>query len=138
MAKKFQRTIQDFECDVCQTHVKGNGYTNHCPCCLSSKHVDVNPGDRASDCHGVMLAESLEIENGTYFIVQRCEACGHTRRNKSAPEDSFEALLALSNGTIADYRRQLLQQKGILPPDERGPASKPVIGAALKRRSRGR
>lgn len=137
MSKKFQRTVQDFDCDVCQTHVKGNGYTNHCPCCLSSKHVDVNPGDRASDCRGVMLAESLEIENGTYYIVQRCETCGHTRRNKSAPEDSFEALLALSNGTIKEYRRQLLEKKGIMPSDEQA-AVQPVARTAFARRRGGR
>ena len=29
--------------------MKGNGYTNHCPKCLWSKHVDINPGDRGAN-----------------------------------------------------------------------------------------
>ena len=69
---QFTRKIEDFTCVVCGTEVKGNGYTNHCPECLSSLHVDVNPGDRASDCHGVMLAENLERKNGHDYIVHRC------------------------------------------------------------------
>lgn len=38
--KNFTRVIEDFICENCGTEVKGNGYTNHCPKCLWSKHVD--------------------------------------------------------------------------------------------------
>ena len=51
---KFIKNIEDFTCEHCGAPVKGTGYTNHCPKCLWSKHEDVNPGDRASDCHGLM------------------------------------------------------------------------------------
>lgn len=44
--KHFTKTVEDFICAHCGTHVRGNGYTNHCPECLWSKHVDNNPGDR--------------------------------------------------------------------------------------------
>lgn len=50
--KKFQRQIEDFVCEKCGKEVKGDGYTDHCPRCLRSKHVDVNPGDRRSKCNG--------------------------------------------------------------------------------------
>ena len=32
----------------------GSDHRNHCPNCLSSLHVDEEPGDRASDCGGIM------------------------------------------------------------------------------------
>ena len=104
---QFTKKVEDFTCLVCGTKVKGNGYTNHCPECLSSRHVDINPGDRACDCLGVMLAEHLERKNGEIYIVHRCVKCGFTRRNKANPKDNFEAILALSSGTIDEYRKKL-------------------------------
>ena len=89
---QFTRKKEDFVCDVCGTQVHGNGYTNHCPNCLASKHVDINPGDRASDCHGVMEPVEFFTRNGKEFILHQCEKCGHTRPNKVAPEDNRETL----------------------------------------------
>jgi len=51
--KKFQKKKEDFKCEKCGREVIGTGYTNHCPDCLWSKHVDVNPGDRQSKCLGL-------------------------------------------------------------------------------------
>lgn len=109
MSKNFTRTIEDFTCDVCGMLVKGNGYTNHCPHCLSSKHVDINPGDRAAMCQGIMLADHLEFKNGTQYIVHACTKCAHMRKNKVVPEDNFRAILALSNGTIKDFLGRFLK-----------------------------
>lgn len=103
MPKQFTRKTEDFTCDVCGTVVHGNGYTNHCPHCLSSQHVDINPGDRACPCHGVMRATSLELKGKTYIITHVCEKCGHTRRNKASEEDSRLALRALSVGKLDEY-----------------------------------
>lgn len=111
MSKHFKRTIEDFTCDVCGTFVKGNGYTNHCPTCLSSKHVDVNPGDRASLCGGVMLAVGLDMKNGEQYIVHKCTQCSHTRKNKVSPDDNFNAILAISNGTIKEFIAHLKKLK---------------------------
>ena len=61
--KRFNRRIEDFTCEHCGTEVHGNGYTNHCPNCLWSKHVDINPGDRAADCGGLMEPIAVEIQN---------------------------------------------------------------------------
>ena len=105
---RFTRKIEDFTCVVCGSHVHGNGYTNHCPECLSSLHVDVYPGDRASSCHGVMIPQSLEHKNGQDYIVHRCVKCGHTRRNKVSPDDNFEALLALARGDLDSYLKSHL------------------------------
>lgn len=95
-SKTFQRTQEDFTCDHCGFAVTGNGYTNHCPKCLWSKHVDVYPGDRAADCRGMMVPVGLEIKGGAYTIVHRCERCGHERRNRTGPDDDMDAVIRLS------------------------------------------
>ena len=100
---RFTKNQEDFTCVVCGTQVHGNGYTNHCPKCLSSLHVDINPGDRACACKGIMQAIGLEHRNGRDIILHRCQSCGFERKNQTSSEDSFEALLALSNGTFDGY-----------------------------------
>lgn len=95
MNKKFTRTIEHFTCHHCSTQVSGNGYTNHCPECLWSKHVDINPGDRLESCSGLMEPISVELKKGTYIITHRCQRCQFTRKNKTSPEDSFECILEL-------------------------------------------
>jgi len=96
MTRAFQRKIEDFVCAQCGAAVKGNGYTNHCPVCLYSRHVDVNPGDRASDCGGLMKPASIEMKNGDYVILHRCEKCGFERRNKRAIEDKMETFIRIA------------------------------------------
>jgi len=88
----FTRQIEDFSCDRCGTHVAGDGYTNHCPKCLWSKHVDVEPGDRASDCGGMMAPTSVEREGDEWVLTHTCIACGYTKRNKMSPMDNFDAV----------------------------------------------
>ena len=45
-----------FTCKVCgrlcTPENAGSDHRNHCPNCLSSLHVDIEPGDRESDCGG--------------------------------------------------------------------------------------
>lgn len=94
--KQFSRTPEDFVCEHCGTKVSGNGYTNHCPNCLYSKHVDINPGDRAAECGGLMKPLDLELKDGKYVIIHRCQKCGFTRKNKVIDEDNFDAVLELS------------------------------------------
>ena len=98
--KKFKRTREDFTCEHCGKQVRGTGYTNHCPRCLWSKHVDINPGDRRAECQGLMEPVSLETKAGGYIIVHRCAKCGHEKRNKTSPNDDYEAILKLSSGQV--------------------------------------
>ena len=92
----FTRYIEDFTCGKCGTQVKGDGYTNHCPRCLWSKHVDIDPGDRAANCGGMMAPMALEgsTEAG-YVIVHRCARCGFTRGNAVSPADDVDAVVGL-------------------------------------------
>ena len=94
--KKFQRTREDFTCEKCGFFVEGSGYTNHCPKCLWSKHVDVNPGDRGAECQGLMEPVDVEPKSGEHIILHRCRSCGFEKRNKSAKDDDFDAILRLS------------------------------------------
>jgi Zn ribbon nucleic-acid-binding protein len=94
--KKFQRRKEDFTCEHCGFFVEGNGYTNHCPKCLWCKHVDVNPGDRAAACRGMMEPVGLERKRDDYIITHACVACGFQRKNRSAEEDSVEMLAELA------------------------------------------
>jgi len=98
LTKLFQRRVEDFTCEKCGAGVRGNGYTNHCPWCLYSKHVDVNPGDRRAMCGGLMKPTGVDRKGGVYVVVQTCERCGHTRRNAVAKNDNFEALIHISTG----------------------------------------
>lgn len=86
-APRFTRTKENFTCEHCEHLVQGNGFTNHCPVCLWSKHVDVNPGDRAATCGGLMKPIGIEIRRDNVMIMQKCETCGHTRPNKASPQD---------------------------------------------------
>lgn len=88
----FTRRVEDFDCAVCGTRNRGDGYTNHCSACLTSLHVDVDPGDRAEDCGGVMPPTGVEVVRGSYVIVQRCQRCGVVRRCKASPADDLEVI----------------------------------------------
>lgn len=75
--------------------MKGDGYTNHCSRCLWSKHVDRTPGDRASDCKGMMFPVKIKIIGGEYGIAHRCLKCGYEKKNKISPKDDFETILSI-------------------------------------------
>jgi RNase P subunit RPR2 len=95
MSLKFQRNIENFSCKKCHAHVIGNGYTNHCPECLWSKHVDVFPGDRQSLCGGLMRPVRVELKRGDMGIIHVCEICSHEKRNRISLEDNQETVLQL-------------------------------------------
>jgi hypothetical protein len=95
----FTRTIEDFTCEHCGAQVKGNGYTNHCPRCLWSKHVDVNPGDRLNNCTGMMKPTAVDIEQGEHVLVFKCEKCGAQKRNKASEHDDFDDILKIMSQT---------------------------------------
>ena len=95
-AKKFQKKVEDFICEKCGTKNIGNGFTNHCSNCLWSKHVDVNPGDRAAACGGMMEPIKIDFEKGKYFIVHKCKKCGLQRRKIVEPQDNFDTVVEIT------------------------------------------
>ena len=97
MSKSFARRVEDFECEHCGADVSGDGYTNHCPACLWSKHVDVLPGDRSARCGGMMEPAEVVSKGASFRILHRCVRCGHEKVNDMVPDDSIETALAVAS-----------------------------------------
>ncbi len=97
--KKFTKTVEDFNCAHCGAVVHGNGYTNHCPKCLWSRHVDENPGDRASNCGGMMKPVSIEKNGEAFIITHKCEKCGKEKRQRTSDQDDIDAIIELSKNS---------------------------------------
>jgi Zn finger protein HypA/HybF involved in hydrogenase expression len=93
MSQVFKKVKEDFVCGHCGAEVVGNGYTNHCPKCLWSRHVDINPGDRGEECGGLMRPESVELQGGEYIITHICVDCRAARRVRAAREDDISGFL---------------------------------------------
>ncbi len=93
-----------FICEHCGATVaptKGDTYRDHCPFCLYSKHIDIEPGDRACDCLGLMEPIAIELKGPTTVVVYRCTKCGTIKRNKAALKsaiqpDDYGAMLDLA------------------------------------------
>ena len=92
----FTRTTENFKCEHCGLFVEGNGYTNHCPQCLYSKHVDDNPGDRVNKCGGLMKPIRIEKNGKEYTIIHKCVTCGVEKSNKAVKEDDFQMIVQVS------------------------------------------
>lgn len=93
---KFKKKKEDFVCENCGEEVGGDGYTNHCPHCLFSKHVDNYPGDRAADCGGLMEPIDTEESGGEWKVIQKCRKCGKIHKNKLSVIDNFDHLVKIN------------------------------------------
>ncbi len=96
MAKHFTKKVEDFNCAHCGAVVHGTGYTNHCPMCLWSRDVDVNPGDRASLCGGMMEPISVNAHKDRYIIRHKCTKCGKEKNQISADNDNMDEIIKIS------------------------------------------
>lgn len=96
--KKFTMRDEKFICEHCGAEVDELGYTarDHCPKCLYSKHVDILPGDRQNNCHGLLEPIGIEKFKDTYKIVYRCERCRKTHRNIVAKDDNMDEIIRLT------------------------------------------
>ncbi len=92
----FKRNVENFQCGHCKARVKGNGYTNHCPKCLWSKHVDVEPGDRAEACQGMMEPVRVEGTAGKFRIVHKCQKCDKEHRNNMTAGDNVDIAVQIA------------------------------------------
>ena len=87
---------EPFVCENCGKQVEPlehGSYRNHCPYCLYSKHVDdKGPGDRASDCGGMMKVISVDSDSKKGFsLIHECEICSKRIKNKVAPDDDLQS-----------------------------------------------
>ena len=71
-----------FTCKVCgrlcTPENAGSQHRNHCPNCLSSLHVDVEPGD------------------GEWAVIHRCRRCGALHSNRTAADDNPMKLMSIA------------------------------------------
>ena len=96
--KKFHELDEGFICENCHQKVFPLGYTSrdHCPYCLYSKHVDINPGDRMNECKGLLKPIGIEKYKDTYKILYQCTKCKETHKNILAKDDSMEEMIKIS------------------------------------------
>lgn len=108
--KNFTKNDNEFICAVCGHNVSQLKYTSrdHCNKCLCSLHVDINPGDRANSCNGVLVPIDITTDSKKGYIINyKCSKCGQTHNNKSATDDCFKTILTIMNKTYnyLDYKK---------------------------------
>jgi hypothetical protein len=105
-----------FECKVCSAYVcsafslSGVQNRNHCPYCLSSRHLDwLKPGDRLSACKSPMKAVGVTVKassnkygpgNGELMLTHICTGCGHFSINRIAADDDVDEILAVYEASL--------------------------------------
>ncbi len=85
--KRFRKNDNGFVCLNCGFKVLplGSSSRDHCPRCLYSLHVDINPGDRANECGGLLRPVSAAPDSKRGYIISYvCEKCGQPHRNRAA------------------------------------------------------
>jgi hypothetical protein len=136
---KINHTSGDFVCLYCGTFVSagevlsGVRNRNHCPHCLSSRHMDqFEPGDRLSACKACMRPVGLTLkriakkyaghDQGELMLVHLCEDCGKVSINRIAADDTAEMILSVleKSAGLDPETRDLLAQDGVTPlsPDQ--------------------
>jgi len=97
-SKLFTKNDTGFTCINCEFSVVplGSSSRDHCSRCLHGLHVDINPGDRANDCRGVLEPVQIIPDARHGFVIHfKCKKCGAKVNNKSAGDDSFEEILRI-------------------------------------------
>lgn len=129
-----QETSGDFVCLHCrrlvQTHVLLSGVRNrnHCPHCLSSRHLDLfEAGDRLAACLGSMQPVALTLkrdgnkysaDSGELMLVHLCSECGKLSINRIAADDDNDLILQVFRASryLDAGLKASLAQCGIVPP----------------------
>lgn len=108
--RKDARHGDAFRCVGCRLDVPaaapGTAHRNHCPHCLTSRHVDHRvPGDRRADCHGRMAPVSVTArDDGEWLIIHHCQSCGDLSANRIAGDDNALALLRIAMRPLSGDR----------------------------------
>lgn len=98
---RFTPCLESFRCAHCgkEIHPEGAGsqHRNHCPHCLYSLHVDEEPGDRKSTCHGPMEPIGVISKgDGDWSILHLCKSCGKLSLNRALADDNPLLLMQLA------------------------------------------
>ncbi len=98
---RIQPCDESFTCTccgrLCVPQGAGTDHRNHCPNCLTSVHLDIEPGDREADCGGQMEAIAVWVrKGGEWAILHRCRRCGWIASNRSAADDNPMKLMSIA------------------------------------------
>ena len=98
--KRFNELDEEFICEQCNKKIGKLIYTSrdHCPYCLYSKHVDINPGDRLNMCKGLLKPIGIEKYKDSDKIVYKCNKCGQIHKNIMARDDDMNKIIEVSKG----------------------------------------
>ncbi len=137
----------DFICMNCRNSVSSEGllsgvhHRNHCPYCLSSRHLDLfKAGDRLSACKARMQPLALTLKRtskkysgehrGEIMLVHQCEGCGKISINRIAADDNVEVLLEIfeSSCSMKSMDGFLLKHDSI---DLLTPKDRPILQVQL-------
>lgn len=99
--------LETFTCQNCGATVipegAGSKHRNHCPNCLCSVHVDNEPGDRASLCHGTMDPIAVWVrKGGEWALIHKCRQCGNLSSNRVAADDNPMLLMSIAVKPLAN------------------------------------
>jgi hypothetical protein len=112
----LRNTFGDFVCLACHNFVSaeaalsGVHNRNHCPYCLSSRHLDLyKAGDRLSACKARMRPMALTLKKtgkkynqpnqGEMMIIHLCDECGKLSINRIAADDDIETVFEIFEGS---------------------------------------
>jgi hypothetical protein len=128
----LRNTFGDFVCLVCHNFVSaeaalsGVHNRNHCPYCLSSRHLDLyKAGDRLSACKARMRPMALTLKRtgkkynqpnqGEMMLIHLCDECGKLSINRIAADDDIETVLEIFEGSrkLGTEMKSLLTESGI-------------------------
>lgn len=99
MNKKFTYKNESFKCQHCGAlNEPAKRYIrDHCSDCLHSLHLDVYPGDRASDCGGLMKPIAFKVGGKTdYKILYKCQKCSYKHWNMMLLDDNMQVMEKLN------------------------------------------
>ena len=107
MKYRYTPRGESFTCKVCETfngpEDAGTAHRNHCAQCLCSVHLDDDPGDRASLCHGIMDPIGVWVrKGGEWAVIHRCRSCGALRSNRVAADDNPALLMSIAVKPLAE------------------------------------
>lgn len=96
-----------FVCKLCGRTMTpqgaGTDHRNHCSNCLTSLHIDNEPGDRESDCGGLMEPIGVWVrKNGEWAVIHRCKRCGKLSSNRVAADDNPMKLMSIALKPLCD------------------------------------
>ena len=105
--RRRPRGPESFRCLQCRLDVSmrapGTAHRNHCPSCLTSRHLDLRtPGDRAADCGARMEPMAIAVRgDGEWVLVHRCTGCDALSANRTAGDDNPLLLVRMAVKPLA-------------------------------------